>query len=530
MTVHWAFKQLGIDPTTETSDIRRAYAQRLKAMDLDADVDGYARLRNARDVALAHAQGTYVEPAYDGYDDEAFGDLTEEAVADAVAQPQPEPLPDEAAPSSSQPTDEYGAAQHRLIQLLFTGEEQLYFFTPEEAREALDCFEFLKTDPRLDQIDVASSASDWFAQILAQSSPRSDPLVRPVAAYFGWKRDQEVGVSPAVAAVVARANALDWRDRLEQRSHRLHRAWKELTKPATENSKRGWVSSKRVGELLREIRTRHPTLEHDLDWYRVSLWESGGPSLEANWRIAIFVVIFLIQIARFASPNSSNGTDDTTVAAPQTIISAPLSDPDSDITSALHNVTGGSLDSASLHLGNPKLYNLLRADWSRLKGDELNGREMFMRSETSLLVNLIDRGWTKAPYAVLREKMTTDVRIAEALPPQGCADFLSGAGDAAGLDEDQIDQRQRVAGQLLLTIDPDKLGPEPKGDFSYRIPGPVIEVAAKRMGIPPEQFGDVLHNSDKKPERLCKARLAVRQAILAQPERAGLAIMRDMED
>ena len=274
MTVHWAFKQLGIDPTTETSDIRRAYAKRLKAMDVDADVDGYARLRNARDVALAHAQGNYLEPAYEDYEEEELDGLADEAVAQPSVD---EPLADVTPSKSPQPTDEYAAAQRRLIQLLFTGEEQLYFFAAEEAREALDCFEFLKTDPRLDQIDVASSASDWFAQILAQSSPRSDPLVRPVASYFGWKRDQEVGVSPAVAAVIARANALDWRDRLQQRSHRLHRAWKELTKPAAENSKRGWVSSKRVGELLREIRTRHPSLEHDLDWYRVSLWESGGP-------------------------------------------------------------------------------------------------------------------------------------------------------------------------------------------------------------------------------------------------------------
>lgn len=526
MTVHWAFKQLGIDPTTETSDIRRAYTKRLKAMDVDADVDGYARLRNARDVALAHAQGNYLEPAYEDYDEEELDGLADEAVAQPSVD---EPLADVTSSKSPQPTDEYAAAQRRLIQLLFTGEEQLYFFTAEEAREALDCFEFLKTDPRLDQIDVASSASDWFAQILAQSSPRSDPLVRPVASYFGWKRDQEVGVSPAVAAVIARANALDWRDRLQQRSHRLHRAWKELTKPAAENSKRGWVSSKRIGELLREIRTRHPSLEHDLDWYRVSLWESGGPSPEANWRIAIFVVIFLIQIARFASPNSSNGTDNSSSPEPQTLVAAPLSDPDSDISTALDNVTGGSLDSVSLHLGNGKLYDILRADWDRLKDDKVTGRETFMRSETFLLVNLVNRGWAKAPYSVLREKMEADVRIAQALPAAGCADFLAGAGEAAGISEDQINLRRRVAGKLLLAIDPDKLGPEPKSNLRYRIPGPVIEDAAKRMGIPPDQFGNALNNSDNK-ERLCKVRLAVRQAILAQPERAGLAIMRDMED
>lgn len=53
---------LGIEPTSETATIRKAYADRLKAMDVDNDVSGYAQLRQARDLALRLARTMEQEP------------------------------------------------------------------------------------------------------------------------------------------------------------------------------------------------------------------------------------------------------------------------------------------------------------------------------------------------------------------------------------------------------------------------------------------------------------------------------------
>ncbi|KMS55473.1 hypothetical protein V474_18275 [Novosphingobium barchaimii LL02] len=47
---------LGIAATSDTKAIRSAYAARIKAMDLDSDVEGYAQLRGARDTALRLAK------------------------------------------------------------------------------------------------------------------------------------------------------------------------------------------------------------------------------------------------------------------------------------------------------------------------------------------------------------------------------------------------------------------------------------------------------------------------------------------
>lgn len=56
MILTQAWTVLGIAKTPDAGAIRRAYAERLKAMDVDRDVDGYARLREARDAALRWAR------------------------------------------------------------------------------------------------------------------------------------------------------------------------------------------------------------------------------------------------------------------------------------------------------------------------------------------------------------------------------------------------------------------------------------------------------------------------------------------
>lgn len=55
---------LGIEPTSEASAIRKAYAARLKGMDVDSEVAGFAQLRQARDLALrlARAMGDAEPP------------------------------------------------------------------------------------------------------------------------------------------------------------------------------------------------------------------------------------------------------------------------------------------------------------------------------------------------------------------------------------------------------------------------------------------------------------------------------------
>ena len=48
----WPWDVLGIDPTHDESAVRKAYADVLRALDLDKDVKAYTDLRQARDEGL----------------------------------------------------------------------------------------------------------------------------------------------------------------------------------------------------------------------------------------------------------------------------------------------------------------------------------------------------------------------------------------------------------------------------------------------------------------------------------------------
>ncbi|AXB77516.1 hypothetical protein [Novosphingobium sp. P6W] len=88
---------LGIAATSDTKAIRGAYAGRIKAMDLDRNVEGYAQLRGARDTALRLAK-TMPQPGA-GPDDPQF---VPEAAVPQAAEPQAD-LPEPPAPPPAPP-------------------------------------------------------------------------------------------------------------------------------------------------------------------------------------------------------------------------------------------------------------------------------------------------------------------------------------------------------------------------------------------------------------------------------------------
>jgi len=74
---YWA--ELGIDPTDDARTIKRAYAGRLKQIDMDADPAAYIALREARDAALAAAEAGLIDVGGDAGDGEAPGNQAEAA-------------------------------------------------------------------------------------------------------------------------------------------------------------------------------------------------------------------------------------------------------------------------------------------------------------------------------------------------------------------------------------------------------------------------------------------------------------------
>lgn len=248
---HGIWATLGCDPTTDRSAIRKAYAARLKAMDVDADPDAFEALRDARDAALARAAdpvAAAVEPV-----------LTDD--------PPAEPVEVEADPEIDPLAEAMNAHFHALEALLFPGHD-----APPTAEELAGIDHHgraLLADPRLEQVDFATGAERWFAETLAASLPRSDPLLEPAAAVFGWiDRRDDYALSAEAHTIVERIGATRFAALVGNPKHRLHRAWVALqtgAKPPLWGATRG---DRR--ELLTIIRTRHPDVEGWLHPERVA--------------------------------------------------------------------------------------------------------------------------------------------------------------------------------------------------------------------------------------------------------------------
>lgn len=342
MTPTQAFRMLSIAKTGETSVIRRAYANKLKAMDIDRDVAGYTRLRDARDAALRWAQ-MQTTPAKDVPDTLAGSVPNDGAAAEAT---RAESSPDDrksktsswlySAPQakgtadptltmrlgeSAHPLDVtrgFGAAQAPAEQAIavsrdpftrpillglepsadavmpaWAHEQALHrLLLPEsgvQELQPLEGWEEAMARGHLKAIlhnaeSVSAAAFDetdnWLAGILRLSWPRSAPLLESAAQVFGWEDERgQLNERPAIAFLNSRMRGLRFHRNVQNPGHPLHKAWSELTTPAQQGSSRGWlVKRSDVEKLLEGVRKNFPELEHHFDPWRVSLWEKRGAS------------------------------------------------------------------------------------------------------------------------------------------------------------------------------------------------------------------------------------------------------------
>jgi hypothetical protein len=137
---HW--EQLGIAPTDDTRAIRRAYAQLLKAIDVEREPKAFIALREAYDRVLAEALQTPIEVT--------------------VAEP---------------------LSLRERAEMALTRLELALIERPAEIAAALDAL----LDPALvADIDANLAVEERLAALLLGTAPRSTPLLGRVIAAFGW--------------------------------------------------------------------------------------------------------------------------------------------------------------------------------------------------------------------------------------------------------------------------------------------------------------------------------------------------------
>jgi hypothetical protein len=323
-----ALRLLGLKAGADTPAIRKAYAAKLKALDVDADPDAYARLRAARDIALRSAKAAAAQA-------EARGDAPTAAIEDEAQQPDPEPRetpgswayaapllphdppaqgsailagslpPADAAPepqaelaapdappgareatggppvlASAAPTDVtlLQRPDRELARLLHReGDPAPAMDDAEEAR-ALRCLRMMLADAAQADLSLHGQIEDWLADLLAGTWPRSAPLLEETAAAFGWESERgQLRERPSIAWLNTRLRGLRFQQKVELPDHPLHKAWVELQRAGWSTRLDRWrTKSSQVHDLLAGVRKHFPELEGHFDPERVASWEGSG--------------------------------------------------------------------------------------------------------------------------------------------------------------------------------------------------------------------------------------------------------------
>lgn len=165
------------------------------------------------------------------------------------------------------------AAHRRLRQALH---ERLISRAPDA--EIVAAFEAVLASPGMEAVGTFSETETWLADLIMQTSPTSDPLVKPAIAYFGWKAGRLGREHDASSRVLARDDDLAFLVAFRRPGHGHHPAYKALSRKT--GGWRVWLDRLipgRAGEvrnLLNLIHNERPSLLADLDPTAVARWEA----------------------------------------------------------------------------------------------------------------------------------------------------------------------------------------------------------------------------------------------------------------
>jgi hypothetical protein len=273
LSVDWVWDTLGVEPTQDTSVIRRAYARLLKATHPEDDGEGFKRLRAAYEAALRSLSSDVWPPAdvATAWSIEPLDAPTErEASPEAATLPEPSVAvlsPGKAHIVLAGEHDvraEYDRALRRLA-------EQLRAESAVSPEQLLDTQRAVLESPALDSISIHLEAEVRLSQMIAATLPRSDVLVAAAVARFGWRPSQAFDVDPGIAAIVARHELLSAMQGVEAAMAELARG---LNAPCPPEA---WELDGLIGAILGSVALNDPDVSKEIEMRLAELIGSAIP-------------------------------------------------------------------------------------------------------------------------------------------------------------------------------------------------------------------------------------------------------------
>jgi len=598
-----AWRTLGITATADVGAVRRAYADALRALDVDADPAGFSRLREAREIALrlarSMAEGVPQEEASDEAEPDAERSLpaidfveTRAPILDRVPPPgaievaQP-PSPDpwrfqppvgpvgetidlpldhtrlrldapslDRAPvigeiTQAPTTDHFDAAYRMILRLLHPDDQARYTPLTSDENARLDtALDTVLRDPRLDELAFHADAERWFGDVLGDAIPRSDPVLYRVAERLGWLAVRErIGLAPATERILDRIDMLVFVTAVERPDHRLHRAWRELTTPAIETSRRNLtISRKRMNELLTLIRTRHSEAEEYLDAYRVGMWQrkssaGGGGSWWLGGVLGFMLLRVLISLNQPSTepvpmdPVPSIQTDPALepvpaidpkgpkLAAGQ---SEPLRELTGDLDLALLSIADG-LTAGLVQQENPELYERLAQRWRTAKAADTTIAKFLVDTRRYLhdLLNVALRRANFDDIAAWRAQELVELKAAESQGTDECDRYMKGDFDPEPFVSELSRRNRPMLIRRILLADTGTISSGDAGARTFQIPAPVVE-AVKASTKFDDKTLDAVFRGQGTADARCDVRKALLQAAIELPRADSLDLLRQM--
>lgn len=593
MTPLAAWRLLGIAATQDRKAIRSAYAARLRAIDPDADRDGFAALRSARDLALALAAQADAPVAEedasrpDGVESVAVTlpapalPLTAPVVRIGQGEAAEFSLPAPTPPGEWQApllTQDYGAPgdvddaidlaipdwtsapppheveafdadrpDHALHTLLYPdpdSDTQQAAMTQADVDAGATLIDRLHADAQQGAIDLHDRTENWLANVLAGAWPRSHPLLAHAAGRFGWAaREGQIDAPPAIDYINRRLASERFADAVQEKSHQLHGAWKQLSRPTRAGQSRAiWWEGHKIDDLLAIIRRDHPELEQRLDWHRVAMWDSRRDTPRST-KGAIFMVVVAIQliaaVARCAGDKAPDRgsyapltTQSVTPATQPLPVSVPprrpggLGDFDADMKAALLAAFGPDMAIETLKSDAQLVYQMFESNWrisldlDRTRTQYIATMEGLMRERYGLLAR---QAGGAALLAYQRQRLREERLLKDGHWKQCAESGNSGRlPDIALVPADTRAKARPAIARLILAMPANPAPPPSGGTFS--VPGPIVAKTMAGSGLSLGQVQATFSGQGSDREK-CLSHVALLDATLDAGAETRAAIL-----
>ncbi|MCL6249850.1 hypothetical protein M3P36_02140 [Altererythrobacter sp. KTW20L] len=548
------WRTLGIKATDDKAAIRRAYADKLKALDVDNDVAGFAKLRQARDIALRLAASAAAraaeeqapeEPDYrDDGADYGSPDDWDAVVLESDQAPAEPPVP--GARTRAWGSEEPPETDSQRIERQLRALAQLVFpdgnysddgFTLPDYEQALALVNSLVAEAHAARLEVYNAIDHHLAEMMAQGWPRSAALVERANEEFHWLGEAgTIDERPALRFLNLRIRGMRFVENVGQPGHVLHKVWTELARPGKPNPLDRFRAKKDdVRILLNGVRERYPEVESYLNPERVGWWDrrltDSGPGI-IGWIIRIVGILWMVAVvfgALSRGDNNERNARTQVESAAENQAETPMSEREEELglRLALEQIMGKD---GAVEAGED--YSAFRAGVttaylsSRRSGENheqalvralqvarvfaLDARRLAEFGEL-VEINEVQRLWLQA--------LQREGRIGEDCPMRKAG--LAGLGDVILGVEPQ--ERERAMFRRLREAG--LMASHPRfGELRADIPGDVVGAIIDRSGLADETVYAALQ--DNGHQRRCQVKLAMLDVVLARPGTVSADLLR----